>query len=336
MDPLLVGLVVACVVIVAILAVTVATLIITVKQAMALREASDVLGDEMAAGLQRGLKPGGALRDELSSTLTEGLGQELQKAEQALRNALSTEVQDLASTALEELSKLEHSPHAATTGDTGERSASQQNTQPRCYVPFDEPWDALDPVAAAQGLSLLINTLNAEGVDYYVAYGTALGFVRDPSQGFIPWDRNVDLCVNLHELEHLGFHTAAQLYRKGMVLCHVTLPFEPLHFTAETDSFKLSFLYQGVYFNLHGQSWLPPTQHEDVLDDKLTVRMPADAEAYLAETYGDSWRTPQELDFAAATYGMLSPADQALGKSPLRRPFQQGHYHAKITLSNNA
>lgn len=38
-------------------------------------------------------------------------------------------------------------------------------------------------------------------INYYLAYGTAIGAIRD--RGFIPWDTDVDIIVNIDEYEYL-------------------------------------------------------------------------------------------------------------------------------------
>ncbi len=71
-------------------------------------------------------------------------------------------------------------------------------------------------------LELLIFTdkiLRENEIDYFIFYGTLLGAVRH-NGGFVPWDSDVDLCVNIDDLSKIerALALANEKYKTGYIL----------------------------------------------------------------------------------------------------------------------
>ena len=73
-------------------------------------------------------------------------------------------------------------------------------------------------------LLVMLNEFNkyciSHGIIYYVAFGTMLGTVRD--KGFIPWDGDVDIMMNLEEYEKLLEHSKKEKIQNCLLVNYKT------------------------------------------------------------------------------------------------------------------
>lgn len=176
------------------------------------------------------------------------------------------------------------------------------------------------PVALyPEAVRVVSERLAANGIEAFLVGGTLLGLVRDG--GFLPFDKDVDFGVD-------AAVTPADL----LAAFADDRDFAPSYGT-DADAVLTGFRFKGevaidffrffrqgehVWCGLarggHLMKWLhrPFTLAETRLDG-ATVRIPADAETFLAECYGDGWRKPDPY------FGLFASPNIEGGFPPLSR-----------------
>ncbi len=166
-------------------------------------------------------------------------------------------------------------------------------TDPSSFVYRTERWDA---VAARENFVRFHEVLEAQGLPYWLLYGTLLGAIRDGAP--IPHDHDVDVGIHFRDADRLlqalpgllaaGFHLLQPVGRDD-VIC----------FAREGEKIdvypvKRVALLPCVQIDTNDY---PPARHFRSFADKIeflgaSVSIPAETEALLASWYGRDWRTP--------------------------------------------
>ena len=163
-------------------------------------------------------------------------------------------------------------------------------------------------------LGLMNKILVENSIEYCIAYGTLLGFVREG--GFLRHDDDIDLFVNINDVSDMA-HTVRLIEEGGFVFKHVLMFRDKvLYYTFEhkgisVDLFSYSkdaandklYTYSvytdtdAHYEDINQNGWCTitlPLIKGFVLEtkDKINYMVPSNGEQLLEAYYGKSWRCP--------------------------------------------
>ena len=135
-------------------------------------------------------------------------------------------------------------------------------------------------------------------LDFWLTYGTALGFYRDGD--FIPWDDDVDSHVDGHRMLEIGVENIRQYFISEGVVARAK---------ERGLNSKMSLFYKGVKMQLQGVY-----EKDEMMHAKLfhypkrfyenyelfnykgeTYKLPGPPDEYLTFCYDKNWNTPQNI-----------------------------------------
>lgn len=190
----------------------------------------------------------------------------------------------------------------------------------------------MDPVKMTEYLREVIDVFSQHDVDYYAAYGTTLGFVRDGD--YIEWDHDVDLCIRASDYIVMRDRVMPELFRRGYELLQVR-PERICGFLFQEQSEhdvhapkRYLFQKQGQLFDVFMQIWMPPTVALTVPSRSITVQVPKDPRVYLEDIYGPTWDVPNPKDKSVCN--RYKPGETRLACA---KPWLGDLYHRHITES---
>ena len=173
----------------------------------------------------------------------------------------------------------------------------------RTHIPPPEPKPYMDPEVANQALLALKAALDAEGVPFFLAYGTLLGIVRDGR--LLPHDKDMDVGV--------AWDVPRDELVDKLIQRHGFAATDPFLQTPEKREWNVSLVHRATdiaidlfFFKPEGEHLLSGVHQLPVpllwRFSRFTTRgheflgqqwqVPDTPERYLEEIYGSGWRTP--------------------------------------------
>jgi len=151
----------------------------------------------------------------------------------------------------------------------------------------------LDIPIATENLLVVKAVLDAEGIVFWLMFGTMLGAVRD--NGFIAHDKDTDIGVFEKDMEKV-FQSLLTLRGQGFEIIRTTY-----------DDAVVSLLRNGMYIDFYvmarygeGWCWGPRVEKKDYFSKFREIpflgtefRVPAMTDEFFVEHYGEDWRTPK-------------------------------------------
>lgn len=169
---------------------------------------------------------------------------------------------------------------------------------------FEFPFDVSQPMppTAQEELATLINFLNSEGIEYWLAEGTLLGIVRDAE--LITHDTDLDFYLtSTKDIDNIGEFLIHKGYSVGRLLKHRNKLFQITFYNE--DNLLVDFLIWGKCDN-GDLYWVGPeisgkrVQSATFFDSscfltwrELRIRTFCDYRRWLAMVYGDGWTVPE-------------------------------------------
>jgi len=140
--------------------------------------------------------------------------------------------------------------------------------------------------------------VNDVSLDFWLTYGTALGFYRGGD--FIPWDDDVDSHVDGHRMLEVGVENIRQHFIKEGVVVRAK---------ERGLNSKMSLFYKGVKMQLQGVYEKDGMMHAKLFhypkefyeNYEIFVyrgedyRLPGPKNEYLTFCYDENWNTPQDI-----------------------------------------
>ena len=170
---------------------------------------------------------------------------------------------------------------------------------------FEFPFDISQPMPPSAGRVLvdIVNYLNSNQYEYWLAEGTLLGIVRD--EALIPHDTDLDFyLVDQAYVEELNRHLTSQWFTLGRLLKHRGRVFQMTFYNS--DSLLLDFLFWERVGDGSLQ-WIGPEikgkriQESEFFDSFTTIswqgtafRTFANYRTWLEKLYGENWTVPEQ------------------------------------------
>ena len=151
-------------------------------------------------------------------------------------------------------------------------------------------------------LAQIAKILDDAKIDYFIFYGTLLGYVRHDG-GFIPWDTDVDICI-LEEQREATRKILQEKLQANHILEYVNQHWDMINYSStnkvHADLYYFSTESDQVFLKgyehiRYPRSEIFPTQRVKIYD--ISVNAPADLSSIRAK-YGDHFQTEAYRQYA--------------------------------------
>lgn len=156
----------------------------------------------------------------------------------------------------------------------------------------------LNPDNCSKMLSIFKKVITDLNIEYWLCFGTALGFYRDLE--FILWDDDIDIQIDSHDMLRVGLENIKKAFmNEGFIVRSVERGLNS----------KMSMFYMGVKMQLQGMYEEDGMMHAKLFhypaelyknSQKVVYRgeeynLPGPADDYLTFCYGPDWKTPKNI-----------------------------------------